>query len=185
MISPTKNLKIRPFEESDMPILKRWFYSGEYPEFFRDMLALTEAQLKIYSYMKDGQGFIVWDYHDKPVGFIILYEMRVVPANVKLAILIDESYQRKGYCIQSMISICDYVFNRLRMEKLIVEVLELNPGIQHMLKEGGFEKECVLVNEAKLDGNWHNVARYMMFREKYVEYMSQMAMKESVSHGGV
>lgn len=168
MIYPTKNLSIRPYENVDMPIVKKWFYSGDYPEFFRDMLALTEEQLKVYSYMKDGQGYIIWKGAD-PIGFIILYQMALVPANVKLSILIDKNYQGQKYCIEAMIEMGNYIFNRLRMKKLIVEVMESSSRLRNILIEGGFEEECVLKNEAKLEDKWVNVIRYIMFDEQFVE----------------
>lgn len=168
MLRPTKNLSIRPFEVADMQFVKQWCYSGDYPEFFRDMHALTEEQLKIYSYMKDGQGFIIWK-GPEPIGFIILYEMRVVPANIKLSILIDKKYQERGYCLEAMLEMGNYVFNRLRMDKLIVEVMESNTRIQALLKQGGFEFECLLKNEAKIGEHPENVIRYMMFKDKFNE----------------
>jgi RimJ/RimL family protein N-acetyltransferase len=166
----SKPISIRPFEVSDMPTLKQWFYSGDYPEFFRDMLALTEEQLKIYAYMKDGQGFIIWD-NVEPVGFVILYEMRVVPSNIKLAILVDKYYQEKGICLSAMIEMCKYVFHKLRMEKLIVEVLESNDRIKELAEKGGLEYECTLKNEANVNGKMCNVIRYCLYKNQFEEIM--------------
>jgi RimJ/RimL family protein N-acetyltransferase len=160
-----------------MPILKGWCYSGDYPEFFRDMLALTEEQLAIYAYMKDGQGFMVWQKEsNEPVGFIVLYEMRIVSANVKLSILIDKKHQTQGLALEAMLEMGHYVFERLRLHKLIVEVLESNVRIQSLLTQGGFEKECVLVDEAKLDDKYLNVVRYAMYRDQYFTIKERMAI---------
>jgi len=166
MFKNSKSLKIMPYEVEHMPILKDWFYSGDYPEFFRDMLVLTDEQLKIYSYMKDGQSFVI--YKDKEViGFIILYEYRTVPSNIKLSILIDKKYQAKGYALEAMQMITEYVFNKLHIYKLIVEVCQINKRIQELLIKGGFEYECTLLKEAFMDGKRTDSVRYFMEQEKY------------------
>jgi RimJ/RimL family protein N-acetyltransferase len=168
MLRPTKNLSIVPFEQADMPVLKKWFYSGEYKEFFRDMLALKEDQLKIYAFMKDGDAFIVWK-DKQPIGFMVLYDMRVVSANVKLSILIDKEHQHQGLCLEAMVEILNYAFNRLRMKKVIIEIMQSNARLCEMVEVGGFQKECVLKSEAKLEDKWEDVIRYFMFDEQYNE----------------
>ena len=170
MLNPTKNLIIKPFEIANMNHVKDWFYSGKYPEFFRDMLALSEEQLKIYALMKDGQGFMIWkqeDYENLPVGFIVLHEMRIVPANIKLAILIDEKFQAQGYCLEAMLEILNYCFYRLRMHKVVVEIMSSNKRLDAMLKKGGFKFECVLKDEAKIGLNHEDVIRYYMYPEHF------------------
>jgi len=168
VLRPTKNLNILPFETYDMMLVKSWFYSGDYPEFFRDMYALTEDQLKIYANMKDGQGFIV-RHGDTPIGFIILYELRIVPANIKLSILIDKKYQEQGFGLEAMVEMCNYVFNRMRLEKLIVEVMESNKRIQQLLEMGGFEKEAVLKKEANINGDLQDVVRFALYKDQFKE----------------
>lgn len=171
MIAPSPNLSIRPYEVSDVECVKDWFYSGLYPEFFRDMPALTEEQLKVYAYMKDGQGFIVRNNQGVKVGFIILHEVRAVPRNCKLSILIDRNFQEKGYCLEAMVSMAKYIFFRLGMEKMIVECLESNTRLQKLTEQGGFNKECVLIREARIENDLVNVVRYTMFKEQFIEVL--------------
>lgn len=169
MFNQTERLIIRPFEGYDVPILKKWFYSGDYPEFFRDMLALNDEQLKVYSFLKDGQGFMIFENggHSAPIGFVVLYEQRIVPANIKLSILIDKKVQKKGLCLEAMREMCRYVFGRMRVHKLIVEALETNDRLNAMLEKGGFMKECVLLDEASMDGCFYNVCRYALFKKDF------------------
>lgn len=178
MIRPTKNLSIRPFEKSDVPKMKEWFYSGDYPEFFRDMLALNEEQLGVYAYIKDGQGFVIWK-GSEPIGFIILYEIRAVAANAKLGILIDKKYQEQKFCLEAMVEMVRYVFERLRMEKLIVEVLKSNVRLQEILQKGGFTKEAVFEREAKIGEYWEDVCKYVLFKGIF----SQMKKELEVFYG--
>ena len=157
---------LKPFEPENVPLLERWFYSGDYDDYFRDMSLLNKEQLKIYAYMKDGQSFIV--YEDlNPVGFITIYEMRAIPSNAKIAILIDDKYQKKGYCLRSMLLVLDYLFLKFDYEKVIIEVLEENIRLNDMIKKGGFEYEAKLAKEARVEGELKDVIRYCMFKEPY------------------
>ena len=172
MIAPSATLNIRPYEVSDREALKTWFYSGKYPEFFRDMHALTDAQLDVFAYMKDGQGFIVRENtQGRSVGFVVIYEIRAVPRNCKLSILIDRDFQERGYCLEAMVSMAKYVFFRLGMEKMIVECLESNTRLQKLTEQGGFNKECVLEREARIDTDLVNVVRYTLFKEQFIEVL--------------
>ena len=165
--------KIRPYEPSDMPVLKEWFYSGDYPQFFRDMLLMTEDQLKIYSSMRDGMAYIV-EKAGTPVGFMVIYDMRYVPSNLKVAILIDKKYQGQKYALSGMIETCKYVYNCLSYNKLIVEVCSTNKHLQESLNIGGFDYEATLLKEARIDGEWVDVIRYCMFADKFREVMNSL-----------
>jgi len=159
-------LYLKPFEPEHVPCLERWFYSGDYDDYFRDMSLLNKEQLKVYAYMKDGQSFIV--YEDlNPVGFITIYEMRAIPSNGKIAILIDEKYQNQGYCLRAMILVLDYLFLKFDYEKVIIEVLEQNTRLNNMIVNGGFKLEAKLAKEARVDGELKDVIRYCMFKEQY------------------
>jgi len=160
------NLYLKPFEVEDVATLEKWFYSGDYDDHFRDMTLLTREQLKIYSYMKDGQAFIVRENNDV-IGLVTIYEMRVIPSNFKLSVLIDKSYQGKGFCLDSMLLILDYAFLKLGYDKAIVEVLESNERLNNMILKGGFEFEAKLEREAKINGEFQDVIRYKMFKDKY------------------
>lgn len=168
MIKTKKGLFIRPYENDDMPILKQWFYSCDYDDFFRDMFVLSNEQLKIYSYMKDGQAFIIWDL-ETPIGFIILYEMKAVPRNLKLSILIDKERQGNGHCRDAMLAMGEYVFNRLQYDKIIVEVLPSNVRLANMILKGGFKHEAMLERETRVEGELVDVDRYCIFREEYLK----------------
>ena len=164
-------INLRPFEVEDVPKLKDWFYSGDYPEFFRDMLMLTDEQLKIYSYMKDGQGFVIRK-DEGSIGFVLLYEQRIVPQTIKVGILIDVRYQRNGYCLEAMRRVLDYTFDKLNIRKVIVEVCGSNKRLQEIVTTGGFQYEAILLKEAKLGNEYSDVIRYYMDRDMYQQIRS-------------
>ena len=167
MINKAKNILIRPMEPEDVIHLERWFYSGDHDDFFLNTLALTKEQLKVYSYMKDGQGFMIW-HEDKPVGFISLYEMRVVSGNLKIGILIDKEHRKSMVGYESMKMIMDYVFNQLNFVKVIAEVLVTNERVNAVICNGGYWKEATLQREANFKGKLTDVIRYCIFRDEFL-----------------
>lgn len=169
----TGSLDILPYEIQDLNILKNWFYSKEYPEFFRDMLELNDEQLKAFSYLKDGCSFVIRQRGD-PVGFIILYEWRAVPRVIKAGILIDKKYQAQGFCLKAMIEVGKYVFRQLHANKMIVEVLEENERLRNIVELGGFSEEAILLSEAWLGNEYKNVIRYTLFADAFEEIIKKL-----------
>ncbi len=170
MLTRHHNLHLLPFERKDAPTLKRWAYDPAHKHFFKDVLALTDEQLEIYAYLKDGHGFLVsvkereeWT----PIGFALLYEHKVVSQTIKFGILIDPAYQRQGHCGQALRILAEYVFHRLNIYKCIAEVMADNAEIQHMLEKGGFVFECLMKDESKIDGQRKDVARYYLTSDRY------------------
>ena len=66
-----------------------------------------------------------------------------------------------------MLLILDYAFLKLGYDKAIVEVLESNERLNNMILKGGFEFEAKLEREAKINGEFQDVIRYKMFKDKY------------------
>ena len=167
-------ISLKPFEIDDVPQLEAWMYSGAYDDMFRDAPMLTREQLRVYGYMKDGQCFTIWrrdadgGFVDR-MGFCVLYEMRAVPGNLKLAILVDQRFQKQGVCLEAMRLACDYVFNTLNFYKLIVEVLCTNKRLRELCEKGGGAIEATLKHEAKSGGQYADVVRYALFRDDFIK----------------
>lgn len=178
MINKEKKLTIKPYEPEDVPILEKWFYSGDYPDMFRDTLDLTREQLKIFSWMKDGQTFIIWSCYgtvnQEAIGYVMLHDFRPVASNLKLGILIDKKWQQKGGCNDVLIPVMDYVYYRMNYRKIILEVVESNKKLNALMERRGFKKEAVLESEANVNGKIENVIRWTMFKEDYEEKVKKL-----------
>ena len=174
MLKETPNLTLRPFEIEDWPILSHWFYSGNYREFFRDVsTALTISQFSVYANMVNGQCFLARlkddNKNDKAgsvVGLVMVYEINWAASIAKIGILIDEKFQNKRFSMESIWSIGDYLINKMRLRKIVVECLEENEKLAHIVSVGGFKKEATLISECVIDGVEKNVTRYCIFSEE-------------------
>lgn len=171
MIKNGPNLVIRPYEPDEWPIMSHWFYSGDYPEFFRDQSTLMNiAQLQSFVGGQTSYGFLIRlgkEFKGHPIGtvigFINLYDIRWVPSTLKLGILIEKEFQGQQFCMEAIWLICDYVFNQMRFRKMIIEFLKSNQRIESILKFGGFKKEATLKDEAYMNGKYVDVVRYSIF----------------------
>ena len=161
MIRQTNSLRIEPMTESDVIHLYNWCYSGQYPEFFRDVTGAPDVEaLQNYCHMRDGQGFMLRRHDLAPIGFAMLYEAKYVPAIMKLAIMLDNQYQDQGYCLEAVWSLAEFAFNRLRMHKLVLEAVAENGRIRDIADRAGFTEEARLVDESIIDGKYVDVVRY-------------------------
>lgn len=174
MIDRARNIIIKPFEPDDVSILEKWFYSGDYDDFFVNALTLTKEQLKVYSYMRDGQAFMIWK-EGKAIGFISLYDMRAVAANLKLGIFIDKAHQENGDMFASMKMTANYIFMQMHFVKLIFEILVTNTRARYLAEKAGFKVEGIMIKEANCGGVFTDVVRYTMFKEDFMKAVEEGA----------
>jgi len=169
MMSKDKTIMLKPMEPEDSVYMEKWHYSGDYDSFFVNAIMLTREQLKVYSFMRDGQGLMIWKTDtSQPVGFISLYDMRMLSQNVKIGILIDKDHQKSLVGYHAMLLALEYAFNQMNFEKVIAEVSETNDRVIAVIENGGFRKECVMEREAKdASGKLTDVVRYCIFKEEF------------------
>lgn len=102
--------------------------------------------------------FTITKKDDTPIGFIALNKINYTHKNCGLGIVIGETdEQGKGYGKDAMELIIDYAFNTLNMNKITIEVIEINTlAIDFYIKLGFFE-EGRLKQHYFVDGRYCDV----------------------------
>lgn len=184
MLKLGSNVGLFAFEADEWPWIQYWSYAPAYRDFFRDQIAMKVDTMRGYSDFQNGNAFLVkttkvleLDGQTYPIGTIVglvmLYDMHIVPRNVKLAVLIDEKFQGNSFCQESIWIVCDYVFNRLGYHKVIFEMMEENTDLASLIEFGGFYKEAVFKDEAFIDGQFKNVVRYCIIKEEALKKLKE------------
>lgn len=170
MIKQGPRIRLLPFEpQHHSSMIYDMFHSGEYDEYFREVSdPMTFDMAMRYGDICNGQLFSIFKGTDL-IGFVVLYDLKVRRRSIKAGIILDKGFQNQGFCLEAMYLICDYLFTELSIRKVVVEVLGTNDRLKKLLPEGGFEKEATLVEEAFLHGEFLDLDRYYLMRDKFLK----------------
>lgn len=75
----------------------------------------------------------------EPIGILLLYEICYIHGNGKLAILIDQKHQAKGYGKEAINLLLEFAFNILNLNNVILEVIEFNKNAIKAYNDIGFQ----------------------------------------------
>jgi len=172
MTYESKNIRLIPMEIDDYHIVKDWYYSGKYEDFFRDVFgAIKDEHFKAYANMPSGNAFFIM-HEDKPIGFAIAYEYQWSHRTAKLAVLIDEDHQRKGFASKATVLLFKFLLNKMGFRKLVFEVME-DGNLLECFENWGLVKEGTFVNECNINGVEKNVIRFALFDKQAKEIIQE------------
>lgn len=101
------------------------------------------------------------------VGYFQLRDIQWIHRRAWLGIVIgDKTNRGKGYGEKAMRLGLDYAFNELNLQKISLEVLELNTGALKLYEKLGFKKEGFFENHFYSNGVYFNVLVMSLSRDK-------------------
>lgn len=113
--------------------------------------------------------FAITKKDDTPVGFIMLNKISHTHRNCTLGIVIGEKeVQGKGFGKEAMELILNYAFNTLNINKVTVEVVEINKNALALYKKLGFIKEGRLRQQFYAEGKYLDVVIMTKFRDGFI-----------------
>lgn len=190
MLKHGKKTRLIPFGKEHLPLFVKWQGDIDNIDFFRHFtfpFSNTEAEgwyeRNIFLQL-DRKLFIIIDKNNNTIGLIHLFDLMWQTRKVELGILIGEKgYRGTGHAFDSLVVICDYIFNKLNFNKVCIRVNEANERLIRFCKKGGFEIEGILKDEIFYEGRFYN-AIYLalfqkIFQERYVGYFDDPSMSMS------
>ncbi len=152
---------LRPFDETDMPYLIRW-----YNDYELNRLAgwssgkVSASKLKynmIHSFGSDPMNLIIDNLEGKPIGTIQLYEVDWQDKSCKLGIRIgDKDYWSKGYGADSVKTLAEYAFMKMGLYRVALRVYEFNARAARCYEKCGFKYEGRTRKSAYVDGIYYD-----------------------------
>lgn len=180
MLKKLNGIRLVRFEpEYHTAKLYEWYYSGDYPEFFRDYpecpsateIALS-AQNKAFMIVRDQDSLII--------GVIKYFNINAASRNFELGVLIDTQYQNCGASISALKILLNWKFNACNFYKAKMKILAKNKNICDILHMFGTAQEGVLKKDSFLDGKFQDVAAYAIFKTDFNKlYSKEFEQEES------
>ena len=170
------DIEFIPLEKADLELVRNWrnspdvskyMYSGDYisPEqqenWFRKIN--SDPAQKYWLFAENG----------KKLGLVSVYNINSKFQTCHWAFYIgDPMGRKKGIGSKVEFKLLDYVFNELKMNKLIGEVLSFNTSVISMHEKFGFRREGYLREHIMKDGVFHDVVCIGLLRSEW-EYLRE------------
>lgn len=181
MSKPKQGIKVNliPYEPEHAEAMHRWFYDFQYAAFFRefDDIAFTVDDFKGYGEALKRSGGELFTLIDKekqcPIGLMTYTCLKRKAGVYRFGIMLDKAYQHNTYAIEGIILLAFYLFENKGCQKYTIEFLASDKHIQRIAEKGGFEFECLLKNEALVNGEYQDEVRYYFPKEKAYEFYGE------------
>ncbi len=168
-----EKVKLRPFANSDIDDLYRWYndleFAGDY-----GFSPISKSELE--KDVKEGTFFIIenrardsLEQMNKKVGFISYYLVRRDYPNLyEIGYQIIPSERRRGYTTEAARLLVDHLFGSKKEIERIESVTDVeNVPSQRVLEKTGFKRECELRKRFFNKGQYRNEYMYSLLREEW------------------
>lgn len=101
-----------------------------------------------------------------PVGSISLKPPNEVWGVVEVGYMITPEQWDNGYATDALATLCEYVFDERRLNKVYATCYATNPASRQVLEKVGFTEEGLLREEGFVDGEHVDVHRYGLLADE-------------------
>lgn len=106
--------------------------------------------------------------NSKKVGVIAYNVIDEKNQQTEIDIIIgSEEDMGKGYGSDAIKTLCGYIFEKLKLKKIWIEVRANNPRAIKAYQKAGFKKECVLKENEYFQGELVDCVRFGLLREDF------------------
>lgn len=167
MLKTLNGIRLIRFEpEIHSQVLYHWYYSGDYPEFFRNYP--TCPSLQEIAGSASGKALMVSRETDGAIlGCVMHFNEKEFSRNFEVGVLIDRQLQGCQIGITALKILLDWKFNNCNLYKAKVNCIADNNKLISIVEKFGFALEGTLKKESFFNGDFHNVAVYAMFKTKF------------------
>ncbi len=156
-------------------LICKWMNDPKVRHYSRNMWPLTlEEVKKFFEPLPDRQmrDFIVFTIYHKqskrPIGSVGFNHINWVSRNANIFATIGEpEYWGRGIVIEASKLIINYGFTELNLHKIFAGVFTPNKRSLRAAEKLGFEEEGVLKEEMYVDGQYHDIHKFALFKRDW------------------
>lgn len=167
------NLKLRAIEKTDLHLLKSMMnnpdieqslggWSFPVSDFQQETWFETIQNMNIQTVLR-----LIIDVDGTAVGTIILTDIDMKNGTAQIHIKMIQQ-KNKGYGSKSIMMLCEYAFEELRLNTIYSMVNENNIPSQKTFNKCGFIKEGVLRSRVYKKGIYYNVISYSLEKKELI-----------------
>lgn len=168
-------------EDNDIFLYNKWLNDPEINlGFGRSHIVYNEKQqqeyINNYNSSDDKFFFVIVkkeDYlKDQPIGIGLLYDIDYVHGKSTLGLLLDKSFQGKGYGKEASQLLLEFAFNILNLNNVLLYAIDFNTKALDMYKKIGFKvigkrREAYPINDQVYDEVYMDILKKEFNNKKY------------------
>ena len=166
-------ITIKPHKSADIPHRVKWLNNPFVNKYIGNQLGqkttLKKQEEWFSNYLKDrNKKFFTIYYNKNPIGFMGLSNISKVNKNADLFIAIgNDEYRGRGIGKEAINWLLDYGFNKLKLHKINLGVIEDNIPAVKLYKKVGFVVEGKNIEEVFYEGKFYNFLSMALFKKNY------------------
>ena len=160
-----------------VPLVCKWQNDPKVRRYARNMWPHTIEEVKKWfepspdRHMKEFVVFTIYHKRDKrPIGTVGFGRINWVSRNANIFATIGEpEYWGKGIAIEANKLLIKYGFTELNFHKIYAGVFTPNKRSLRVAEKLGFEKEAILKEEMYVDGVYHDIHKFTLFKRDWIK----------------
>jgi len=166
------NINLRVMEPEDISLVNEWLNNIEFQGRYTPLIQRSKEEMeKRYSEKSnEDQKFIIEKKDRTKIGLISFFTIKGGPYNIlEIGYMIIPSERKKGYCIEAIEILVDFIFLSKDIERIQAAANPRNIASLRVLEKVGFIKEGVLRKIIFMKGHLTDLSLYSILREEWKE----------------
>jgi ribosomal-protein-alanine N-acetyltransferase len=167
-ISTPSKVRLRPFNDSDVPVLAHLLNNRKIWNNIRDYIPhpyVEQDAREVIAFCRkeDPKTTLVVEYQGEFVGAVgLIPQTDVYRISAEIGYWLGEPFWGKGIMTEAVKQMVDYGFKHLNLTRIFTGVFDFNKGSQRVLEKAGFKLECVfekalIKNGVVCDEYWYAI----------------------------
>lgn len=170
-----KKTVLRPFRESDIPLITKWMNDPEVTQFIRSYLPITEPEERTWfadlSKRKPYDIVLGIEVEGKLIGTMGIHGIKWADRTATTGALIGEKeYWGKGYGTDAKMVLLNYAFNTLNLRKLCSSVIAFNTRSLRYSLHCGYTIEGRKKKQIFRHGRYYDEIMLGLFKNDWLPY---------------
>lgn len=169
-----KNIYLRAFEQTDFDKVWKWNNSTSTNYFASSNPYLTASKEQIIkSIITSSQKlFAVCTMDHNLIGQVSYWTPnKFIPSTVEMGTIIgEEDFRNIGYGIEIFLTVCNIIFNEVRVHRVTMCVSEHNFMSKLPLEKSFIIREGVIRKDRFIDGKYYDSIVFGLLRDEYYKY---------------
>lgn len=173
MIQQGERVRLSPLDRRHLDKMAAWQTDADHRNIYRDFLfpwspsEWTQFFETRLLYSQDQRIFVVEEKSGtEPVGYVSLLNINWVARTCEVAMLVEARFRHRGYALETLLVISDYLFLKLSFRKWYMRVVA-DTSLAGALRGVGFKEEGVLAGHVFFDGRYHDEAILSMWTKDH------------------
>ena len=166
---------LRAAEREDIPLFVAWFNDWRTSRTLAKLAPMSIAQEeRWFEHMLADQGKSGYFFvaclldDDRPIGTVGLFDLDLVNGSAGLGISIGAEADRgRGHGTDMLRALLAFAFGQLRLERIWLDVYDMNPGARRVYERVGFVLEGTLKRAVFREGRFLDVLRMAILVDEW------------------